>query len=99
MNFSEDTVEKVWNKGTVVPGNDPGVWRKDQCGAWMRRGLYGSRASQYGWEIDHIRAQSQGGGHQLSNLRPLQWQNNANKETGRLRCAVTARDGQNVPTR
>lgn len=99
MSFSEDTIQKVWNKGSAVPPNDPAVWRKDQCGAWMRRRQYGNRDSGYGWEIDHTTPQSQGGGDQLSNLRPLHWQNNANKQSARLGCAVTARDGHNVPAR
>jgi len=72
MPYSEDTVQKVWEKGTVVSNNDPKVWRQDQCKAWMRRALYGNRDYQYGWEIDHIKPESEGGGDELSNLRPLQ---------------------------
>jgi len=94
MSFSEETIKKFWEKGHVVPGNDPNVYRKDDCKAWIRRGHYGNRKSQYGWEIDHIKPESEGGGDELSNLRPLQWQNNARKQSGRLGCAVTA-EGQN----
>lgn len=90
MGFSDYTVQKVWGKGTIVPNDDPNVWRKDQCGAWIGRTYYGNRNSQYGWEIDHIRPESEGGGDELSNLRPLQWQNNASKQEGRLTCPVTA---------
>ncbi|MBU0634372.1 MAG: HNH endonuclease [Candidatus Omnitrophica bacterium] len=90
MGFSEYTIQKVWEKGKVVSGNDPNVWRKDQCEAWMGRAYYGNRNSQYGWEIDHITPVSEGGGDEFSNLRPLQWENNASKQAGRLTCAVTA---------
>ena len=96
MSFSEDTVQKVWEKGTVVANNDPNIWRQDQCGAWISRRYYGNRDSQYGWEIDHIKPESEGGEGELSNLRPLQWENNASKQAGRLTCPVTASGNKNV---
>lgn len=96
MSFSEDTIQKVWKKGTVVSNNDPDVWRKDQCGAWIDRRHYGDRDSQYGWEIDHIKPESKGGGDELSNLRPLQWENNASKQAGHLNCLATASGKNNV---
>lgn len=90
MSFSEDTIQKVWEKGVVVPGNNRNIWRQDQCGAWIGRSYYGNRNSQYGWEIDHITPESEGGGDGISNLRPLQWGNNAVRQAGRLTCPVTA---------
>jgi hypothetical protein len=54
-----------------VPNNDPKDWRKDQCGAWIARNQYGNRNSRYGWEVDHIKPESEGGGDELSNLRPI----------------------------
>ena len=87
MSFTNDTVQKVWEKGRKVENNDPNVWRIDECGAWIQRTQYGNRNSQYGWEIDHI---SPGGADTLSNLRPLQWQNNVDKSDGRLKCNITA---------
>ena len=99
MSFTEDAIQEVWEKGTVVPNNDPKVWRKDQCGAWIDRNQYGNRNSQYGWEIDHIKPESEGGGDELSNLRPLQWENNASKQGGRLTCPVTASGKDNVRTK
>ena len=97
MAYSEDTIQKVWEKGTVVSGNDPKVWRQDQCKAWIGRQSYGNRQSQYGWEIDHIKPESEGGGDELSNLRPLQWQNNASKQAGKLVCVVTSSGKDNAP--
>lgn len=96
MSFSEDTIQKVWEKGTVASNNDPDVWRKDQCRAWIRRNHYGNRNSDVGWEIDHIKPESEGGGDELSNLRPLQWENNASKQGARLTCPVTASGTKNV---
>lgn len=34
MAFSEETIQQVWEKATPVAGNDPAVWRQDQCKAW-----------------------------------------------------------------
>jgi len=93
MAFDEKTIQAVWETGVKVINNDPNVWRKDICGAWTYRSHYGSRDSQYGWEIDHI---SPGSSDDLMNLRPLQWQNNAEKSQGRLKCNITASGTNNV---
>lgn len=97
MAIDEKTKLAVWNKGKTVSNNDPAVWRQDECGAWINYASYGDRKSQYGWEIDHITPQDHGGTDALSNLRPLQWQNNAAKSSGRLKCAVTAKGEDNKP--
>jgi hypothetical protein len=99
MAYSNGTIQKVWEKGTLVSANDPNVWRKDQCKAWIGGPHYGNRQSQYGWEIDHIKPESEGGGDELSNLCPLQWKNNASKQAGRLSCVVTSSHDKNVPVK
>lgn len=45
MAFSEETIQQVWEKATPVAGNDPAVWRQDQCKAWIGRRFYGNRNS------------------------------------------------------
>lgn len=95
MAFDEKTIQAVWEKAEIVQDYDSAKYHKDQCGAWMRRNEYGSRNSIYGWEIDHIKPKSQGGSNNLSNLRPLQWKNNASRQDDRLVCVVKSKDDKN----
>lgn len=92
-NWTDEMIKNVWEKGKVVANNDPSKWRKDECGAWIARNKHGDRNSQYGWEIDHI---SPGGKDILSNLRPLQWENNVDKSDGSLKCNVTSDGTKNI---
>jgi len=78
--FSDLTKKLVWNNAQVVPGINPSVRRKDKCGAWIDWNQYGITTDNgTGWEIDHIKPVSKGGGDELSNLQALQWQNNRSK--------------------
>jgi len=98
MSFSEEIIQKVWEKATIVPNYDPNVWRKDHCGAWINRSSHNGKRENpvdYEWEIDHI---NPNGGDDVSNLRPLQWKNNLAKGEGRLTCAVTSDGNHNVLT-
>jgi len=74
--FDEATIEAVWQKAT--PESDQEVFRRDDCDAIMYRPSYGKR-EHWGWEIDHIKPVSLGGTDELSNLRPLHWENNRAK--------------------
>ena len=95
--FDDATVQAVWNKATPIPGTNANVRRKDVCGAIIDRNKYGDTTENgNGWEIDHIKPVSRNGTDDLSNLQPLQWQNNRAKgddypaDPGAY-CAVKAR--------
>ncbi len=45
LNSSLDnaTIAAVWNKGEVMPNNDPAIWRRDVFGTVIRRDQHGQR--------------------------------------------------------
>jgi hypothetical protein len=83
--FNDATIQAVWNKAQ----------RKDRCGAIIDRGAFGDTTENgTGWEIDHIQPVAKGGSDDLTNLQPLQWQNNRAKGDNypaASYCVVTAR--------
>jgi 5-methylcytosine-specific restriction endonuclease McrA len=93
------TKDDVWEKGHTVQNFDESKYRKDDVGAWIIYDDYANTNSIYGWEIDHITSIDHNGEDNLSNVRPLQWQNNRAKSSGRLnrsKLAVIADGNKNV---
>lgn len=97
--FSEDMIQKIWEKAQEIPGEDPALVRKDICGAVIHRHEFrhSSKPLSFGWEIDHIKPLSQGGTDDYFNLQPLHWENNLAKgqEYPSWKCAVKGNGTQN----
>ena len=68
--YPREVIVEIWELGQPIPGNDDGLWRKDEFGAWMNRLDYGKRNSQFGWEICDFSAAGYGVGS--GDLRPMQ---------------------------
>ena len=74
----DDLPERVWLKGhNITHTNELGhlKWPLD---VW-RRNDYGNRASEHGWEIDHIQPVAGVDNNAIGNLRPLNWHNNVGR--------------------
>jgi len=78
QSFSPEVVEAVWQKARTMGVHE--TLRVDAWGWTIVRSDYGNSRSRYGWEIDHILPVPQGGGDELTNLQPLQWENNRRKD-------------------
>jgi 5-methylcytosine-specific restriction endonuclease McrA len=76
--FASATVQAIWEKATPIPSVDKNIRRKDVCGKEIRLLEYG-RQTTYGWEIDHKKPVAKGGGDELDNLQPLNWETNREK--------------------
>lgn len=77
--FTPQTVQAVWERGTIDPNYNANDYRRDRCRMLIRRDKHGDMTSTQGWHVDHDQPVEKGGGDELANLQPLQWENNLHK--------------------
>jgi hypothetical protein len=92
MEFNDETVQGVWEKGRAMNDMDSNEWRMDECGAWIFRDQYGNGVSEFGWKIENV---APGKPHAVENLRPYQHDNSFDIGTGQRYCKVVA-DRENL---
>ncbi len=93
-----EVIQAIWEKGVIVEGYNPAMYRKDAANAWMARDAYGDFNRDLGWSIDHIYPESKGGQNHFVNLRPMNWKNNNRKQNDypHYFAAVTSLDNKNI---
>lgn len=104
--FNEDLLNRIWERAQEVDGYDKDRVRKDACGAWIIRDLYGDTNSPFGWEVDHIYPESKLRSKNVPenmiddpiNLRPLNWKNNLSKSADypSYQATMKSEDNKNV---
>lgn len=87
MKYSEQLIQQVWENGRAFGEIDAGLWRQDECGAWISRADYGNTDSDFGWKIVNITA---GEPDIPENLRPFHHRNGHDLIKHQGKCHVTA---------
>lgn len=77
-NFSKERLDQIWDKGKVIPGKNPDLYRTDKFGNTMYKPSYGLY-SPMGWNVDHSKPQAEGGTDHLNNLQPMNSKANSSK--------------------
>lgn len=68
---NEEQKRKVWEKGKIIRGRNPDLYRKDYLGNTIYWPSYGQNTLM-GWVIDHINPKNNGGSESIRNKQPLQ---------------------------
>lgn len=87
MKYSEQLIQQVWEKGRASGDIDTGLWREDECGAWISRPDYGKTDSDFGWKIVKV---APGAPDTPENLRPFHHLNGYDVATHQAKRHVTA---------
>ena len=79
MSYSKGRLDQIWDKGRIVRGKNPDLYRKDVYGNIMFKPSYG-KTSAMGWNVDHSKPQAKGGNDHLNNLPPMNSRANCKKQ-------------------
>ena len=79
MSYSKGRLDQIWDKGRIVRGKNPDLYRKDVYGNIMFKPSYG-KTSAMGWNVDHSKPQAKGGTDHLNNLQPMNSRANCKKQ-------------------
>lgn len=77
-NFTPERLDQIWDKGDIIPGKNPDLYRLDKFGNEMYKHSYG-KMSAMGWNVDHSKPQALGGTDHLNNLQPMNSRANCGK--------------------
>lgn len=91
MAYSEQTIAAVWQGARAFSDIAAEQWRRDFCGAWMRREHYGNERSEFGWKIVNV---SPGGPDDVANLRAVHHANGYDMANQAPKCHVRADDAE-----
>ena len=95
MEFRTDIIDRVWETGRATDDQDPTVWRKDECGAWINYEHYGSEESEFGWRILNVSVASSS---EPGKMRLFHRENDFNRNTGLAVCHIRADRDEAPPT-
>jgi hypothetical protein len=87
MEYSEQLIQQVWEKGRASGDINSDLWREDECGAWICRADYGKTDTDFGWKIVNVTA---GAPDTPENLRPFHHRNGYDLANRQARSHVTA---------
>lgn len=103
--MNDDQIQTAWVKASIIEGQNPEEWRKDSCGAVIRRSRYGDTDDDFGWQVDHIFPQVMLEANDVpnvlidhdENLRAMHWRNNISKSNNypRYESVTSSRNGRN----
>ena len=68
--YSEELLDLIFSKGSVVSGMNPKLYRKDCYGNLMFRYSCG-KYTNLGWNVDHSKPIAKGGTNSIRNLQPM----------------------------
>ena len=77
-NYTQKRLDQIWDKGIIIKGKNPDLYRQDKFGNRMYKPSYG-KFSEMGWNVDHSNPQAKGGTDHLNNLQPMNSRANSSK--------------------